>query len=166
MLDAGQQPGVGALDGRGPHRAQQHRVLSVGLLCPPPARRVGEVDADSGPDVGALRTRLGADGIGDGALEVGVPGRGAGDGDRERGRGAQCHSTRAVGEPDAGDAEPVDAAALERHPVVPIGHFGNAPPNRQVAVEKPEQFMLGQLADQLSDGVVDAPLAEADLLHR
>lgn len=72
----------------------------------------------------------------------------------------------AVGEPDARDAQPVDAPGLERHLVVPLGHLPDAAADCQVPVEKPQQLGAGQPADQLRDGGVEGQRAAADTGHR
>ena len=166
VFDTGEQPPVHALHRRGAHCAHQHRILAVGLLCPPPAGGIGDVDADAGPQVGALRARLGSDGVGDGCFHIRIPRRGPGDGNRKRGRCPQCHTAWTVGELDAGYAEPVDTAGLERDLVVSLRHLSQAPPDRQVAVEEPQQLRLGQSPDQVRGSGLEVPLAAADGLHR
>lgn len=69
---------------------------------------------------------------------------------------------RAVGEHDAGNSVPVDPAGRERNLVVALRHLPHPAQDRQVAVEKPEQFGVGQLADQLSHRGVEVLFAPAD----
>ena len=85
-------------------RAEQHRLLAVGLLGATPGRVAEQVDADAAEEVAALRPDLGADRLADPLLELRIPGRAAGHRHRERGGPADHRAARAVAEPDAGHA--------------------------------------------------------------
>ena len=145
----------------GSHPARQHRILAVALLRAPPRGVAEQVDAHGSGVVRIPRPRLQADRSADALLQRRIPGRGPGHRYREGGRGADHHPPGAIAETDAGDAEPPDRSGNEGPPAQQHRDERQQPPGG-VAVEQPEELLIGHLVDQLVCGGVGIELACPD----
>src|SRR3712207_885332 len=83
VLDTGHRVPLHAAHQGGAHLAEVVRILTVGLLGPPPGWVPQEVDAHAPEEVGALGTQLDAYDVADPLLQLWIPGSSAGHGDWE-----------------------------------------------------------------------------------
>src|SRR5664280_3107443 len=134
-------------------------ILPVSLLGPAPGRVAQHVDADASVQVGADRPQLATDGVADALFELGIPGRTPRHTHRETGGLVDHDPSRAIGEGEAGDAEPCHLGGPERALVVArLPQIGEPGPERGVAVKTPELLVVGHLLHDRADPV-DCPSA-------
>ena len=156
VLGAGHGVALDAAGEGGAHLAQDARVLAVGLLDAAPGGVAGQVDAHPAEEVAAHGAHLGADGVTDALLKVGVPGGAARHRDGEGGAVGAHAPAWAVDEAGAGDAQTRDLTVDVGGRVVPgLEHLRHALPERGVAVEKAQALLLGQLVVEASRLVGD-----------
>ena len=166
VLHARDDPWLGAFGCRSAHFAEQQRIFAVGLLGATPAGEGCDIDAETTPEIGAVGARLGSDRSADTLLDVDVPGRRTRDGDRETGRRTDSDAAWAVGEAEPGDADAVDAACRDGEEIRPGAHpLDDGLDHRLVAIEEPQQLLVGQHVQQCGGGFVGVLIAATDRVH-
>ena len=130
----------------------------------------GEVHAHPAEEVPPLGPDLPPDHLTDLLLQGHVPGGPPGCRHREGGAHAGHTAPRAVDEPGAGDAEPLDQAVHDRHAVVALRpEAGQALPEVLVAVQQPQPLFVPQPLVELTRHVrhrAPAPYAVHCIVER
>lgn len=132
MFGASHHMPLHAAHQRGAERAEMEGIFSVGFLRASPSRVAQQVDADAAEIVAAEGAQFPPDHVADALLELRIKGGAARHRDGKGGRAFHDDAARAIGEPDAGNAEARDFAGLPdlRAVAARSGHRGEAGPNR------------------------------------
>src|SRR2546421_11761913 len=124
-------------------------IFAVGLLGTTPGRVTHDVDAHAAEVIAPQRTQLTPNRVANPLFQRRIPARPACHRHREGGRAGHDDPTRAIGEAHAGDAQARYSASYPGMLIVAASkHFGEAGPERRIAVHRPDLLLEGELVEQ------------------